>query len=159
MKLIALVVILGIGVQAALFGGAWMDDKAFEQAVLQNLGDNMTAKQMETDIRTRAAQSEIPLKPTDEVKVVIDCGDGAARAPSTITSRLGSAISVNKSCTVTGTAKYTRQVGLMKKPVSISQSKRFASGASINVPGSSSGVQMPGNIRELPKGRDVPMPD
>lgn len=159
MKLIGLAVIVGLGVQGALYGGAWMDDKAFEQAILQTLGDNMTAKQMEADIRVRAKQSDIPLKDTDEVKVLIDCGDGPGRAPSNVTSRLGSAISVTKSCRVTGTAKYTRRVGLLKKPVSASQSKNFAAGASINTPGSSSGVQMPGIVRELPKGRDVPMPE
>ena len=159
-KLFGVAIVLAIGIQAALMGGAWMDDKAFEQVVLQNLGDNMTAKQMETDIRTRAAQSKVPLKPTDEVKVVIDCGDGASRAPTMVTSRLGSAISVNKSCTVTGTAKYTRKVGLMKKPVSISQSKRFAATAQINVPGSSSGVQMPNNVpREVPADPRLTVPD
>lgn len=148
-KLLVLAVILGIGVQGALYGGAWMDDKAFAQAVQQCLGDNMTARQMEGDIVTRATQAKLPVQPAN-VKVTIECGEGAGRAPSTVTSRLGSAISVTKSCTVTGTVTYTRKVGLMKKPVRIVQSKRFAAAAQVNVPGSTSGVQMPNVPREVP---------
>ena len=132
-KLFVLAVVLGIGVQGALYGGAWMDDHAFAQAVQQCLGNNMTARQMQNDILTRAKQAKLPVQP-ENVKVVLDCGEGAGRAPSTVTSRLGSAISVTKSCTVTGTVTYTRKVGLMTKPVSIVQSKRFAAGAKVNSP-------------------------
>lgn len=150
-KLLVLAVILGLGVQGALYGGAWMDDKAFSQAVLQCLGDNMTARQMEGDILTRATQAKLPVKKED-VKVTIDCGDGPGRAPSNVTSRLGSAISVTKGCTVTGAVTYKHKVGLMTKPVSILESKRFAAAARINVGGGgSSGVQMPNNVpREVP---------
>jgi hypothetical protein len=89
------------------------------------------------------------------VKVTIDCGDGI-KAPSNITSRLRS-IQVNKACKVTGEVHYTRKVGLLKKPVTLVQSKTFAAGATVTAPGMSSGVQMPGNIpRELPS---RPMPD
>lgn len=150
-KLLVFAVILGLGVQGALYGGAWMDDKAFAGAVLNCLGDNMTTKQMQADILTRAAQEKLPLEP-ENVKVTIDCGDGPGRAPTNVSSRLGSAISVSKGCTVTGTASYTRKVGLMSKPVQITESKRFAAAAQVNYGGgSSSGVQMPNNVpREVP---------
>jgi hypothetical protein len=150
-KLLVLAVLLGLGVQGALYGGAWMDDKAFASAVLNCLGDNMTAKQMQADILTRASQAKLPVK-AEDVKVVIDCGEGAGHAPTNVTSRLGSAISVTKSCTVTGTVRYEHKVGLMTKPVAILESKRFAAAAAINYGGgSSSGVQMPNNVpREVP---------
>lgn len=153
MKLLALLVVVGAVAQGGMYGSAWMDDNRFGTSILQTLGDNMTAKQMEKDILTLAQQQKVPVKP-EQIKVTIDCGEGAGRAPSTVTSRLGSAISVTKSCTVTGTADYTRKVGLMSKPVHLVRTKNFAAGATVSIPGGSSGVQMPSNIP-----RDVPSAD
>lgn len=150
MKLVVVLIVLAGMAQGAMYGSAWMDDNAFGTAILQTLGDNMTAKQMEKDILTRAQQSKVPVAP-EGVKVTIDCGEGAGRAPSTVTSRLGSAISVTKSCTVTGTADYTRRVGMMSKKVHLVRTKNFAAGATVSVPGGgSSGVQMPNVMKNVP---------
>lgn len=152
-KLFALAVILAAVVQGALYGSAWMDDHAFRSAVQQCLGDNMTARQMENDIRTRAQQAKIAIAKPEDVKVTIDCGEGGG--PSSVTSRLGSGIQVTKSCTVTGRVHYVRKVGVFTKAVDVQQSKSFVAGATVHSP--SSGA--PGMPRGLPNevpGRPIP---
>ena len=129
---VLLAVVVAAGLQGILYLGAWMDDTAFADSVLQSLGDHMSAEQMEGYIREHAQRGGIPLASPEDVKVTIECAEGGG--PNAVAGRLGSGIAVSKSCTVTGRVRYTRQVGLITKPVEIEQSKRFASAARMVVP-------------------------
>ena len=128
LKLGAVAVILGIVVQGALYAGAWMDDQAFEKAVQQCIGDNMNEEQMQGSIFKQAEQAKIDI-PEDGVDVTLECTEGGGGAPVNVTRKLGGGLRVTKSCRVTATVSYVRRVGLMKKPVEIVQTKRFAAGA------------------------------
>lgn len=129
-KLLLVVAFVGGVGQGLLSLGAYMDDRAFAAAVLDSLGDGMTAEMMEQAIAKNAADQAIPLEDPDaDIEVTIECEEGGG--PNAITSKLGSGIAVTQSCTATAWVGYTRKVGLLTKPVEIEQSKRYIARAEI----------------------------
>src|SRR5262245_54203174 len=119
-KLGLVAALVGGGLQGLLSMSAWMDDNSFEQTVLQTLGDNMTTRQIEGDILANAQRAGVPVA-AEGIKVTRECGSGSG--PKNVSGRLGPAISVTQSCTLTATVTYKRKVGMLTKPVQIVQSK------------------------------------
>ena len=129
-KLLLLAAFAGAVGQGLLWLGAYMDDRAFAAAVHDSLGDGMTADQMKTLVQKKAEDAAIPLgDPDADVEVTLECEDGGG--PEAVASRLGSGISITRTCTATARVGYTRTVGLLSKPVEIEESRRYVASAAL----------------------------
>lgn len=136
-KLLLAVAFVGAVVQGLLSLGAYMDDRAFGAAVLDSLGDGMTAAQMKLAIQRNAETQSIPLEDPDaDIEVTIECEEGGG--PDAVASRLGSGVTITSSCTANAWVGYTRKVGLLTTQVEIERSRSFVAGAAIRATGAPS---------------------